>query len=80
MIFGAHCSTAGGVSKALERCRSIGGHGCRIFVKNNMQWFGKPFSAEDLAAYADEQAANAFACVFGHTGYLTFARKVLDTF
>ncbi len=43
---------------------------CQLFVKNNMQWFGKPFSPEDLAAYANEQAASRFACVFGHTGYL----------
>jgi len=70
VIFSAHCSTAGGVWKALERCKTIEGHVCQIFVKNNMQWFGKPFSPGDLAAYASERAANDFACVFGHTGYL----------
>jgi deoxyribonuclease-4 len=70
MVFGAHCSTAGGVWTALERCKLIGGHACQIFVKNNMQWRGKPFSPEDLTAYAKESAANGFACVFGHTGYL----------
>jgi deoxyribonuclease-4 len=42
----------------------------QVFVKNNMQWFGKPFSPTDLASYANELAANGFACVFGHTGYL----------
>ncbi len=41
-----------------------------MFVKNNMQWFGKPFSPSDLKVYAGERAANSFACVFGHTGYL----------
>jgi deoxyribonuclease-4 len=55
---------------ALRRAKAIGASLCQIFVKNNMQWFGKPFSTEDLAAYANEQAANPFACVFGHTGYL----------
>jgi deoxyribonuclease-4 len=35
-----------------------------------MQWLGKPYSPEDIAAYAKESAANNFACVFGHTGYL----------
>ena len=35
-----------------------------------MQWFGKPYSPQDLALYANELAANRFACVFGHTGYL----------
>jgi deoxyribonuclease IV len=70
MIFGAHCSTAGGVWTALERCRRIGGETCQVFVKNNMQWFGKPISPKDLALYATERAANHFACVFGHAGYL----------
>jgi len=35
-----------------------------------MQWFGKPFAPDDLARYANELAANKFARVFGHAGYL----------
>jgi deoxyribonuclease IV len=70
VLFGAHCSTAGGVWTALQRGRSIRCDVVQVFVKNNMQWFGKPFSREDLAEYAKELAANSFACVFGHTGYL----------
>jgi deoxyribonuclease-4 len=35
-----------------------------------MQWFGKPYSPQDLALYANELAANTLAWVFGHTGYL----------
>jgi deoxyribonuclease-4 len=35
-----------------------------------MQWFGKAYSPEVLEAYTKEAAANKFACVFGHTGYL----------
>ena len=70
MLFGAHCSTAGGVWTALQRGRSVGCDAVQIFVKNNMQWLGKPFSREALAAYAKELAADHFACVFGHTGYL----------
>ena len=70
MLFGAHCSTAGGVWTALQRGRSIGCDVVQVFVKNNMQWLGKPFSREALAAYAKELAADHFARVFGHTGYL----------
>ena len=70
MRFGAHMSTSGGVWKALQRGRSLHCEVVQVFVKNNMQWFGKPFSPEDLAAYAKEQAASTFACVFGHAGYL----------
>ena len=63
-------STAGGVWKALQRGRSINCEAVQIFVKNNMQWFGKPATPSDLALYANELAANSFSCVFGHTGYL----------
>ena len=70
MLFGSHCSTAGGFWTALQRGHSIGCDVVQVFVKNNMQWLGKPFSREDLASYARELAASEFACVFGHTGYL----------
>jgi deoxyribonuclease IV len=70
MLFGAHCSTAGGVHTALKRARQIGAEICQLFVKNNMQWFGRPPSPADLALYSNELAASHLACVFGHTGYL----------
>jgi deoxyribonuclease-4 len=70
MKFGAHMSTSGGVWKALERGVSIGCEIVQLFVKNNMQWFGKPYSPDGLARYANELASSKFAAVFGHTGYL----------
>ena len=70
MLFGAHMSTGGGVWKALERGASIGCDIIQIFVKNNMQWFGKPYGPHDLALYANQLAAQKFSAVFGHTGYL----------
>jgi deoxyribonuclease IV len=70
MKFGAHMSTGGGVWKALERGVSIGCDIVQLFVKNNMQWFGKPHAPSDLARYANELASQKLACVFGHTGYL----------
>jgi deoxyribonuclease IV len=63
-------STSGGVWKALARGHSIGCEVVQIFVKNNMQWMGKPYSPHDLALYAKQLATTPFACVFGHTGYL----------
>jgi deoxyribonuclease-4 len=63
-------STGGGVWKALERGTSIGCDIIQIFVKNNMQWFGKPYGPHDLALYANQLAAQKFSAVFGHTGYL----------
>jgi deoxyribonuclease IV len=70
MKFGAHMSTGGGVWKALERGRGIACEVVQFFVKNNMQWFGKPFAPTALAQYANEFNTCGFACVFGHSGYL----------
>ena len=63
-------STSGGVWKALQRGRSIHCDVVQLFLKNNMQWFGKPFSPADLASYAHERAASSLACAFAHAGYL----------
>jgi deoxyribonuclease IV len=70
MKFGAHMSTGGGAYKALQRGIQINCEIVQIFVKNNMQWFGKPHSLDDLRLYANELAANKLAAVFGHAGYL----------
>jgi len=68
MIFGAHCSTAGRVWKALERGASIDCECVQIFVKNNMQWLGRPHTKEDIKQFAAKRGE--FSAVFGHTGYL----------
>jgi deoxyribonuclease-4 len=70
MIFGAHCSAAGGAAKALERGASVGCEVVQIFVKNNMQWFGRPHPPADVARFKQEKTRLGFPSVFGHTGYL----------
>jgi deoxyribonuclease-4 len=70
MIFGAHCSTAGGVYTALKRAETIKGECVQIFVKNNMQWLGRPPAPEDVERFAAERKRLRLAVVFGHTGYL----------
>ena len=67
-LLGAHMSIAGGLAKALERGRSIGCTAIQMFVKNNMQWFAKPFTESDLAAYRNYP--DPPKVVFGHTSYL----------
>jgi deoxyribonuclease-4 len=63
-------STAGGVWRALQRAKQVRAEVCQLFVKNNMQWFGKPHSIQDLALFANELADGSLHCVFGHAGYL----------
>jgi deoxyribonuclease IV len=68
LLLGAHMSIAGGPSKALERGHSIGCTAVQVFVKNNMQWFAKPFAEKDLNAYL--LFPNRPQIVFGHSSYL----------
>jgi deoxyribonuclease-4 len=70
MIFGAHCSTNGGVHMALVRAQQIGASMCQFFVKNNMQWFGRPHEPQELALYANQMASAKLHAIFGHAGYL----------
>ena len=63
-------STGGGVWKALQRGAEIGCDTVQIFVKNNMQWFGKPYVPNDVTLYANEVAGKKVRAIFGHTGYL----------
>ncbi len=70
MRFGAHTSTSGGLHKALERTERIGGEICQIFVKNNMQWFGKPFLPDAVSQFESHPLRRQLHRIFGHTGYL----------
>lgn len=70
MKLGAHMPTAGGIWKAVERGQALGCEVIQLFVKNNLQWTGRPFRAEELARYRQALAGSGLACVFGHTGYL----------
>lgn len=56
--------------QALARCRAIKGDICQVFVKNNMQWFGKAPPPPDVALFAKELERGDISAVFGHTGYL----------
>lgn len=70
MKFGAHMSVGGGVWKALERGASVDCEVVQIFVKNNMQWFGRPHPPADVDQFKKDREKLGFACVFGHAGYL----------
>ena len=70
MKFGAHMSTGGGVWCAIERGRSIDCEIVQVFVKNNMQWFGKPFAESDVERFSIQRESSGISSVFGHAGYL----------
>ncbi len=70
ILLGAHMSTRGGVSMAIERARSIDCTAMQIFVKNNMQWFARPLNRVEIRAFLDHVQRLELLSVFGHANYL----------
>ncbi len=70
MKLGAHMSTSGGLYKAVQRGQSVGCDSIQVFVKSNMQWFGKTPLPSDVAKFAAEWKSSGIQQVFAHTGYL----------
>jgi deoxyribonuclease-4 len=63
-------SIRGGASMAVERARSIGCTAMQVFVKNNMQWFARPLTPEEIRAFLDHVQRGELFSVFGHANYL----------
>lgn len=69
-LLGAHMSTAGGASTAIDRALSINCNAMQIFVKNNMQWFAAPMAEKEAGAFRDHPRRADVKSVFGHSGYM----------
>ncbi len=63
-------SIAGGVSEALARGHSIGCECVQIFTKSSRQWFAKPYSAEEVAAFKQRHRETGIAAIIAHDSYL----------
>jgi deoxyribonuclease-4 len=70
ILVGAHMSIGGGVHRAIERACSIQCRAMQIFVKNNMQWFARPFTREEIRAFLEHADRHELAAVFAHANYL----------
>jgi len=63
-------SIRGGVSMAIERARSIRCTAMQVFVKNNMQWFARALTGEEICAFLNHVQRGELVSVFGHANYL----------
>jgi deoxyribonuclease-4 len=63
-------SIRGGVSMAIERARAIRCTAMQMFVKNNMQWFARPLTREEIRAFLNHVQRGELSSVFGHANYL----------
>jgi deoxyribonuclease IV len=70
ILLGAHMSIAGGVHTAIERGCSIECTAIQIFVKNNMQWFARPLTREEVRAFLNHQQRGELLSIFAHANYL----------
>jgi deoxyribonuclease IV len=70
ILLGSHMSIGGGVHRAIERARSIECSAMQIFVKNNMQWFARPFTGDEIKAFLDHPQRADLKTVFAHANYL----------
>ncbi len=69
-LLGAHTSTAGGVSKAIERAEKLHFTAIQIFTKNNNRWFAKPLEENELAKFKKLWKNSDIKYIVSHDSYL----------
>ena len=69
-LLGAHTSTAGGVSKSIERAEKLGFTAIQIFTKNNNRWFQKPFDQKEIDKFKTNLKNSSIKFVVSHDSYL----------
>jgi deoxyribonuclease-4 len=70
ILIGAHMSIAGGVNLAIGRARSIDCTAMQMFVKNNMQWFSRPLTRDEIRTFLEHQQRSELLSIFAHANYL----------
>jgi deoxyribonuclease-4 len=63
-------SIQGGVHTAIERGCSIQCTAIQMFVKNNMQWFARPLTRQEIRAFLDHRQRGELLSIFAHANYL----------
>src|SRR5213596_4002328 len=70
LLLGAHMSIGGGVHTAIERGRSIKCTAIQMFVKNNMQWFARPLTRDEIRTFLEHRQRRELLSIFAHANYL----------
>ena len=68
--FGAHVSTAGGVSKAFQRAEDVGCDTMQIFTRNNNRWASKPLDESEIQRWHARWQQSPVRPVVSHAAYL----------
>lgn len=69
-LLGAHCSTEGGLVKAVGRARELGCAAIQIFTKNSNQWKARGFEQSEITGFKKAVLEAGIKTVVSHVGYL----------
>ena len=70
MLYGAHVSSAGGISKAVDRIEEIGGNAVQVFTQSPRQWKPTAHAEEELARFRARRREAKVGAVLCHALYL----------
>jgi deoxyribonuclease-4 len=87
MLIGAHVSSAGGLSRAVERGEAIGAESIQVFNQSPRAWRPTRYTDDDFAAFRERLAASPVESAYIHAIYLInvasddaeFRRKSLES-
>jgi deoxyribonuclease-4 len=70
MLIGAHVSTAGGLTKAIERGTALGCESIQIFSQSPRMWRPTKYGPDDFVAFKETMAGSPVDAVVIHAVYL----------
>ena len=70
MKIGAHVSTAGGVSKAVDRAVDIGAEAIQVFASSPRSWAFKPLAEAEIIKFRENSETQGVTPTFIHGSYL----------
>ena len=70
MLFGAHVSAAGGISKAIDRVEEIGGNAVQVFTQSPRMWRPTAHTPEEVARFRQRRRQARVKSVSCHALYL----------
>ncbi len=70
MLFGAHVSAAGGISKAIDRIAEIRGDAVQVFTQSPRMWRPTAHDPEEIARFRERREEARIGAVLCHALYL----------
>ncbi len=70
MLFGAHVSAAGGISKAIDRVEKIGGNAVQVFTQSPRMWRPTEHASEEIRRFRKRRREARVKAVSCHALYL----------